>query len=41
MEKEIYALAFDIGTTGVGCLTEYITKEQIGEYMNKYQHLIK
>ncbi len=27
--------------TGVGCLTEHITKEQIGEYLKKYQSLIR
>jgi len=27
--------------TGIGCLTEYIEKEQIADYMNKYQFLIK
>lgn len=27
--------------TGIGCLTEYITKEQIKDYIEKYQHLIK
>lgn len=26
--------------TGIGCLTEYITKEQINVYMDKYQNLI-
>lgn len=27
--------------TGMGCLTEYISKEQIEEYMNKYQSLLR
>lgn len=27
--------------TGVGCLTEYITKEQIKDYLGKYNYLIK
>ncbi len=27
--------------TGIGCLTEYITKEQITDYIQKYEHLIK
>ena len=27
--------------TGVGCLTEYISKEEIGEYLNKYDILIR
>lgn len=27
--------------TGVGCLTEYITKDEIKDYLEKYKHLIK
>ena len=27
--------------TGVGCLTEYIAKEEIADYMKKYQNLIR
>lgn len=27
--------------TGIGCLTEYISKEQIEEYMSKYQALLR
>lgn len=27
--------------TGVGCLTEYITKDEIKDYLEKYKHLVK
>lgn len=27
--------------TGIGCLTEYVSKDEIGEFLNKYQNLIR